>query len=80
MRGGGLGALLLIQLVAGENKQNETACRALGFAPSVLCSSCGKLAEFVGAEDPLIGECQQCCTADVNSVTSYPRAVLDVCR
>ena len=77
------GLLLLVassSLAAGE-ETNETTCRGLGFAPSLLCSSCTKMGEFVGADDALVGECNGCCTDDVsNSGTVYAKAVLDVCR
>ncbi|KAL1520223.1 hypothetical protein AB1Y20_023693 [Prymnesium parvum] len=73
----GVGVLLLASALADD--ANETACRALGFAPSLLCSSCTKLSEFVGAGDALFHECRGCCTEDFsNAGIVYSRAVLDV--
>ena len=79
-----LRALLLVGAAAGAEesaeKLDEAACRALGFGPSLLCSSCDKLGEFVSSDDALVGECRSCCTADVSSGSSYASATLDVCR
>jgi len=71
----------LLAVASAEKPSNETACRELGFGSSLLCSSCAKLGEYVGAEDALVTECNGCCTDDVsNSGTVYSKAVLDVCR
>jgi len=79
-----LRALLLVGAAAGaedaEQRLDEAACRALGFGPSLLCSSCDRLGEFVGADDALVGECRSCCTADSSSSSVYASATLDVCR
>lgn len=77
-----LAALLLAgAAVAAAEKPSEAECKALGFAPSLLCSSCKKLGDFVGAEDALIGECQGCCTEDDSaSASTFARATLDVCK
>lgn len=76
----GAAVVLLLGAVAADS-DNETACRALGFAPSLLCSSCAKLGEYVGEEDALVGECKSCCAEDAsNAGAVYPRAVLDICR
>lgn len=53
--------LFLLGVAVAVEEGNETACRSLGFAPSLLCSSCSKLGEFVGTEDVLVGECKGCC-------------------
>jgi hypothetical protein len=63
-----------------ENKLSESECRTLGFAPSLLCSSCAKLAEFIPTGDSLLGECQSCCTDDIADNGSYSHATLDVCK
>ena len=74
-------AVVLLLGSAMADEANETACRSLGFAPSLLCSSCSRLGDYVGSEDSLVGDCKSCCTEDVsNSGTIYPRAVLDICR
>ena len=65
----------------GGGEANETACRALGFGSSLLCASCTKLGDYVGADDPLVGECQGCCKEEaVGSGVVYASATLDVCR
>ena len=71
---------LLVAAAAAE-RQDEATCRSLGFAPSLLCSSCDKLVEHVPAEDPLIGECRSCCTEEVTGTGgTYSQAVLDICK
>ena len=66
---------------ADASASSEAECRKLGFAPSLLCSNCKKLGDFVGAEDALVGECQGCCTEDETATaSSFQRAVLDVCK
>ena len=37
----------------------------MGFADTLVCSSCKKLEEFVSNSD-LISECEQCCSADAD--------------
>ena len=50
-------------------------------APSLLCSACDKLGEFVDADDALVGECRGCCTEEVSSHSgTYAKATLDICR
>jgi hypothetical protein len=72
-------AVLLVSSVVAE--PDEAACRKLGFAPSLLCSACDKLGDFVGTEDALIGECRECCTEEVaGSGGTYAHATLDVCK
>lgn len=74
-----LAALLLVSSARAESE--EGSCRSLGFAPSLLCSSCVKLGEFVAADDPLLAECNGCCTEDIShSGVIYSKAILDVCR
>jgi len=58
---------------------NATECKALGFGPSLYCSSCDKLAGLVTEEDPLIGECKGCCTEDPQKGV-YASATFDVCK
>jgi hypothetical protein len=73
-------ALLLVAGVRGE-EHDEAACRALGFAPSLVCSSCDKLGEFVDASDSLVAECRGCCTEEVAGASGkYASAVLDICK
>ena len=74
-------ALLGLAAAAVGERPSEAECQALGFAtPSLLCSSCEKLGEFVGIDDPLISECERCCTAAEASTSSYTSATLDVCK
>jgi len=80
------GALLLLaSALAAESgaeseRLDEAACRALGFGPSLLCSTCAQLGEFVGADDALIGECESCCSAESDGSRTYASAVFDVCK
>ena len=62
-----------------ESRPSEAECRTLGFAPSLLCSSCAKLGDVLG-DDVLVRECQQCCTAEDAEAMHYAKAILDVCR
>ena len=73
---------LLVAGVAADSKPDEAACRALGFAPSLVCSGCDKLAEYVGnASDPLLAECRQCCTEEAAGASGqYSSATLDICK
>ena len=73
--------VLLCYAQVAADDANETECRALGFGPSLLCSSCHKLSEFVGESDPLVGECTGCCKEESDHASVvYASAVLDVCR
>ena len=77
------GSLVLLASLAAaqpEERLGEAECRALGFAPGLVCGSCAKLGEFVGQDDALVGECGRCCTAESNESQHFARAVLDVCR
>ena len=77
----GAAVLLLAASAARADEANETACRALGFGPSLICSSCTKLGEYVGESDPLVGECQGCCKEEADhAAVVYHGARLDVCR
>jgi len=57
----------------------SSGCRELGFGSSLLCSSCAKLSEHIGAADPLVAECAGCC-AEERAAKKYHRAVLEVCK
>jgi len=60
---------------------DESKCRELGFAPSLLCSACDKLGDFVDADDALVGECRGCCTEEASGHSgTYARATLDICK
>jgi hypothetical protein len=73
--------VLLCCAQAAADDANETECRSLGFGPSLLCTSCHKLGEFVGESDPLVGECAGCCKEESDHASVvYASAVLDVCR
>ena len=73
--------VLLCYAQVAADDANETECRALGFGPILLCSSCHKLGEFVGESDPLVGECTGCCKEESDHASVvYASAVLDVCR
>jgi len=76
----GAGLLLLSVAFAEEDGGRAAQCRSLGFGPTLLCASCGKLSEHVGAADALVGECRGCCTAEAETVSHFARAVLDICR
>ena len=85
LRAQALGVVLIASAVSGaeesSSKRDEAACAALGFAPSLLCSACDKLGEFVGSDDSLIAECRDCCTEEVTgSGGTYAQATLDVCK
>mmetsp|Transcript_11046 Transcript_11046/g.24111 ORF Transcript_11046/g.24111 Transcript_11046/m.24111 type:complete len:87 (-) Transcript_11046:615-875(-) len=69
-----------VQNTAEDAALSEAECRSLGFAPSLLCSSCTKLAEFIPAGDSLIQECEHCCTAESAESGAYAKATLDVCK
>ncbi len=73
-------ALALLVAAGAAAEPNETNCRALGFAPSLLCSSCSKLAEHVGKEDALVGECEGCCNEDSSALGVFASAHMDVCK
>ncbi|KAK8793877.1 putative selenoprotein [Blastocystis sp. subtype 4] len=52
----------LFLLVLSEKIDNKD-CEKKGFASTLLCSSCDKLASFVG-DSEIIEECQLCCLSD----------------
>ena len=55
--------------------------RFFGQAPSLLCSACDKLGEFVSADDALVGECRGCCNEEVSGHSgTYAQATLDICK
>ena len=64
----------------------NAVCAAAAFcvcwqAPSLLCSACDKLGEFVDADDALVGECRGCCTEEVSGHSgTYAQATLDICK
>jgi hypothetical protein len=60
--------------------RSSAACGELGFAPSLLCSSCAKLGEHVGAHDPLVNECLGCCADEAAGAKKHSRAILEVCK
>ena len=73
--------ILLVVSAASAQAPDEAACKALGFAPTLLCSACDKLGDFVPADDALVGECRSCCTEEVNGTGgTYAKATLDICR
>ena len=74
----GLSLLLVAGSARGE-EVNATECRALGFAPSLYCSSCDKIAGLVTEGDALIGECRGCCTEDPVK-GAFAGATFDVCK
>ena len=77
MRFGTVAALF----AAAAATPDEAACKELGFAPTLLCSGCDKLGEFVGAEDALVAECRGCCTEEVAGASgTYAQATLDICK
>ena len=74
-------AAVVLLLGTARAEADEVACRKLGFAPSLLCSACDKLSEFVPADDALVGECRGCCTEEVSGHSgTYAQATLDICR
>ena len=74
--------LTLLVASAAADGPDEAACRELGFAPSLVCSSCDKLGEYVGdASDALVAECRQCCTEEAAGASGvYASATLDICK
>mmetsp|Transcript_30428 Transcript_30428/g.78929 ORF Transcript_30428/g.78929 Transcript_30428/m.78929 type:complete len:81 (-) Transcript_30428:582-824(-) len=73
----GLASMMLVTFVRAD--VNATECKTLGFAPSLYCSSCDKLAGTIAEGDPLVGECRGCCMDDpVNK--GYASATFDVCK
>ena len=78
----GVACVALLVAGAAASKPDEAACRSLGFAPSLVCSSCDKLGEYVAnASDPLLAECKQCCTEEAAGASGqYNSATLDICR
>ena len=72
---------LLLVAATASAEPDEAACRALGFAPSLLCSACDKLGEFVSSDDSLVAECRGCCTEEVSGHSgTYAQATLDICK
>ena len=54
-------------------------CRELGFSGALMCPSCDQLADTIGAEDSLIGECRGCCT-EIAVTQRMAHARLEVCK
>ena len=75
-----VGLVLATAVLTARAESEGSDCRALGFAPSLLCSSCTKLGEHIGADDPLLAECGKCCNEDAELSSTFARATLDVCR
>ena len=74
-------AAVVLLLGTARAEADEVACRKLGFAPSLLCSSCDRLGDHVGLDDPLTSECRGCCVEEVNGTGgSYAQATLDICK
>ena len=68
-------------LAYASSQRDEAACAKLGFAPTLLCSACTKLAEHVGMDDSLVDECNECCSEEsAGSSGTYAQATLDICR
>ncbi len=61
-------ALLFVTVaVAGVAGVDVSACKALGFAESLMCSGCAKLKTALSGKagsESLIAECEGCCAAD----------------
>lgn len=81
MRVGCSAATLLLLGAAARADPNASAeeCRALGFAPSLSCSSCAQLQQHVN-DAALLGECRQCCSEDASADSVYAKAQIDVCK
>ena len=74
----GLAGVLLV-VSAKADEANASACRELGFGPSLYCSGCDKLASVVPEGDTLVDECRGCCAADPEKGV-YASATFDVCK
>ena len=70
----------LVLLVAVAGAEPNAECQALGFASTLLCSTCDKLASYTES-NALLSECRGCCTEDVSGTSGkYAQATLDICR
>jgi hypothetical protein len=72
--------LALVSSVASLSPGSEE-CQQLGFNPTLMCPSCDRLADAIGAADDegLLGECRGCCTEpEVSKKSSHAR--LEVCK
>lgn len=72
--------LVLSSAAASTDGPGSERCRSLGFGPSLLCTSCTKLAEHVGKDSTLVEECAGCCTDEAQRASHFAKAVLDVCK
>lgn len=74
----GMAAFLSLAL---WGRAQASSCDDLGFSPSLLCTACTKLADVIGEGDPLVADCQRCCSEEAAQGTGrYARAVLEVCK
>lgn len=89
-----LGISMVIILTLGLPalaRESDEVCKKLGFSPTLLCSSCSTLSEFVlppGSRDSdeqrsgedLVKECRQCCLEETDGEDQgqYPYATLAV--
>ncbi|RDD43452.1 15 kDa selenoprotein [Trichoplax sp. H2] len=66
--------LLISWLACTLASHSPEFCRGMGFSPNLLCNSCSDLKQF--QLDPLVNDCQQCCTSEQNkedSIHKYMR-------
>jgi len=73
---------LLAALSAARGETNGGVnCAELGFAETLMCSSCRRLKETVKDEN-LVRECNACCVddSDTGSKAVFTSAVLEVCQ
>ncbi len=69
-------SLSLTTIDAKKSKSNK--CSTLGFASTLVCSTCNKVAAVVGDEGKkLIKECKGCCQSD--GAVSYVEAKFSLC-
>ena len=73
-------ASVLLAPAAASPSRAAAECREMGFSDVLVCSRCEKLKDFLPKDDPLLGECQSCCTDDVSESATYSKIVLEVCQ
>jgi hypothetical protein len=74
---------------ASTSTSSAADCKAQGFAESLMCSGCDRLAAALSASSAeaqsareLLAECRNCCTAEETGKAAvvYAEATLEVCQ
>lgn len=70
-----------ILLICGIGAHAEESCQDMGFAETLLCSGCDKLAQYV-KDEQLLSECRKCCLEEAKSDPNqkFAFATLVVCN